>query len=152
MSDVEGSSRPAWLEEKLDTLGQAIGESFYLSSQGMSEWPTLDECVHAGKRAMREIEPTVLGAVRWGEHICSVPPGDGRVVVAHKDRYNALVEAADIVAALAAAEKEFKAEEIVDESFVIWWAAARRASLRAASWQATYSSAGSTSDNVIEPS
>lgn len=33
-----------------------MGESFYLSSQGMSEWPTLDECKQAGRRAVREID------------------------------------------------------------------------------------------------
>lgn len=38
-----------------DRLAAAIGESFYLSSQGMSDWPTLDECRSAAKPALREV-------------------------------------------------------------------------------------------------
>jgi hypothetical protein len=43
-------------DEDLDAIGDALGESFYLSSQGMSEWPTLDECKRAGRRAAREVD------------------------------------------------------------------------------------------------
>lgn len=58
MSNTEptGSLPPRTRDEDLDAIGQALGESFYLSSQGMSEWPTLDECIHAGRRAAREID------------------------------------------------------------------------------------------------
>lgn len=58
MSNTEpvSSLPPRTRDEDLDAIGQALGESFYLSSQGMSEWPTLDECVQAGKRAAREID------------------------------------------------------------------------------------------------
>jgi hypothetical protein len=51
-----GSLPPRSRDDDLDAIGEALGESFYLSSQGMSEWPTLDECKAAGRRAAREID------------------------------------------------------------------------------------------------
>lgn len=51
---------PRTRDEDLDAIGDALGESFYLSSQGFDytvPMPvTLDECKHAGRRAAREIE------------------------------------------------------------------------------------------------
>lgn len=61
-------------DEELDAIGDGIGESFYLSSQGMSEWPTLDECKHAGRRAAQEPEVADLLAKKrkYGEVLDSI--------------------------------------------------------------------------------
>lgn len=59
-NEANESLPPRTRDEDLDAIGDALGESFYLSSQGFDytvAMPvTLDECKHAGRRAAREID------------------------------------------------------------------------------------------------
>jgi hypothetical protein len=108
-----------------ESIGTAIGESVFLSSQGFDEWPTLEQCKAAGVRATREIASELTDALRWREHICAVPPGDGRVVVMHRDRYEELIAKAgeSLVTNARGDTPPPQTAASADEAFEKWWAA-----------------------------